>query len=69
MEIIESFQYRIDMTDYSLVPDTGNTLIQGNFYIRYRLQGGSWQENRGNVTMELTEKGDSYLVKRLNYGD
>ncbi|UCD33611.1 MAG: hypothetical protein JSV38_07055, partial [Desulfobacterales bacterium] len=69
MEIIESFQYRIDMTDHYSVPDTGNTLVQGNFYIRYRLQGGTWKENSGNVTLELTEKGDSYLVKRLNYGN
>jgi DNA-binding transcriptional MerR regulator len=69
MEIIESFQYRIDMADYSSIPETGNTLVQGNFSIKYRVQGKSWKEHSGNVTMELTEKGDSYLVKRLNYGD
>ena len=69
MEIIESFQYRIDMIDYSSIPETGNTLVLGNFSIKYRLQGKSWKEHSGNVTMELTEKGDSYLVKRLNYGD
>ena len=68
MEIIEAFQYHIDMTDYSSIPETGNTLVQGTFSIKYRLQGKSWKEHSGNVTMELTQKGDSYLVKRLNYG-
>ena len=68
MEVIESLQYHIDMTDYSSIPETGNTLVQGIFLIKYRLQNKPWKEHSGNVTMELTQKDDSYRVKRLNYG-
>ena len=69
MEAIESFKYRIDLTDYSVIADTGITLVHGKFFIRYRLQGEPWKENSGNIIMELTDKGNSYLVKRLNYGN
>jgi hypothetical protein len=57
------------MTDYSSIPETGNTLVQGIFLIKYRLQNKPWKEHSGNVTMELTQKDDSYQVKRLNYGN
>ncbi len=67
MEEIESFNYRIELIDYSLQADTGNIRIRGKYFIRYHLHEGTWRENSGNISMELTENGDSYLVKRLSY--
>ena len=67
MEMIESFNYWIELVAYSLQPDTGNVKIKGKFSARYLLHGGTLKENRGNISMELAKSGDSYLVKRLNY--
>ena len=67
MEKIESFSYRIELAAYSLQTDTGNVKIQGDYFTRYLLHKGTWQESSGSISMELTESGDSFLVKRLNY--
>ena len=67
MEKIESFSYRIELVAYSLQTDTGNVKIQGDYFTRYLLHKGTWQESSGSISMELTESGDSFLVKRLNY--
>jgi cell division septation protein DedD len=67
MEKIESFNYRIELIGYSLQADTGTIIIQGKYFIRYHLHEGTWRENSGNISMELTENGNSYLVKRLSY--
>ena len=67
MEEVESFNYRIELIDYSLQAGTGTIRIQGKYFIRYRLHEGTWRENSGNISMELTENGNSYLVKRLSY--
>jgi len=67
MEKIKSFNYRIELVDYSLLPDTGNILVQGKYFTRFLLHEGTWQANSGSISMELTENGNSYLVKRLNY--
>ena len=69
MEMIESLDYRIELVSYSLQASTGNITLQGKFYIRYLLHGGTWKEKSGNISMELTKRGISYLVKRLNYGN
>jgi glycerol-3-phosphate cytidylyltransferase-like family protein len=69
MAMIESLDYRIDLVNYSLQPRTGNIRLQGKFSIRYLLHGGTWKEKNGNISMELTKRGISYLVKRLNYSD
>jgi hypothetical protein len=66
-ERIESFKYRIDLDSYSLDTDTGNIKVRGKYFIQYLLNGGTWKENNGIISMELIESGDSYLVKRLNY--
>jgi DNA-binding transcriptional MerR regulator len=68
MEMIDSFKYRIEILAYSIQADTGNVRIQGKFFTQYLLHGGSWKDNRGNISMELVEHGDSFLVKQLNYG-
>lgn len=68
MENIESFNYRIELVDYSLQNDTGNIRINGKYFTRFLLHEGKWEENSGSISMELITSGDSYLVKRLNYG-
>jgi cell division septation protein DedD len=67
MEQIESFDYRIELIDYSLQADTGTIRIQGKYFTRYLLHEGTWQENSGSISMELMENGNSYLIKRLSY--
>jgi hypothetical protein len=64
---IESLTYRIVLDSYSLNPDTGNIDLKGKYFIKYLLKGQAWKENNGIISMELIKKGDSYLVKRLNY--
>jgi hypothetical protein len=66
MEMIESFNYRIDLVSYSLGTDTGNTIVKGKYFTRF-LYEETLRENSGNISMELVENGDSYLVKQLNY--
>ena len=68
MENIESFNYRIELVDYSLQNDTGNIRINAKYFTRFLLHEGTWEENSGSISMELITSGDSYLVKRLNYG-
>ena len=66
-ERIKTFTYRIDLDSYTLDTDTGNIKVKGKYFIQYLLNGGTWKENNGIISMELIENGDSYLVKRLNY--
>lgn len=67
MEMVESLNYRIELVKYSLQPDTGNVKIIGKFFTQYLLHGETLKEKSGNISMELIESGESYLVKRLNY--
>jgi DNA-binding transcriptional MerR regulator len=69
MENIESFNYRIELVDYFLQNDTGNIRMNGKYFTRFFLHEGAWEENNGSISMELITSGDSYLVKRLNYGN
>jgi hypothetical protein len=68
LEKIQSFNYRIELTAYALQADTGNIRIQGKYFTRFLLHEGTWRESSGDISMELTENDDSYLVKQLNYG-
>ncbi len=69
METIESFKYEIEMTDYAVMEGTGNITLQGKFLTQYLLYDGTRDEKTGNISMELEADGDSFLVKRLNYGE
>jgi cell division septation protein DedD len=69
MERIESFTYEIEMTDYTVMEGTGNVTLQGKFFTRYLLHDGTRDEKSGNIAMELEADGNSFLVKRLNYGE
>ena len=64
--MIESFNYRIDLLEYSSRTSTGNIRVKGNYFTRF-MHEGTLKENSGNISMELIENGDSYLVKQLNY--
>jgi hypothetical protein len=67
LENIQSFNYRIELIAYSLQADTGTIRIQGKYFTRFLLHEGTWRENSGDISMELIEHGDSYLVKQLIY--
>ena len=68
MENIESFNYRIELVDYFLQNDTGNIRMKGKYFTRFLFHEGTLEENSGSIFMELIISGDSYLIKRLNYG-
>jgi DNA-binding transcriptional MerR regulator len=67
MEGMESLTYRIELMSYSKQTVGGNLMIRGRFFTRYQSQKGIWEENNGNIFMELLENKDSFLVKQLNY--
>jgi len=67
MKMIKSFNYRINIVSYSSATNTGSIIVEGKYFIQYLLNEGSWKENSGNISMELIENRDSYLIKRLNY--
>jgi DNA-binding transcriptional MerR regulator len=67
MEGKESLSYRIELMSFSKQTASGNLMIRGRFFTSYQSQKGVWEENNGPIFMELLEKGDSFLVKQLNY--
>jgi len=66
MDTMESLTYRIDLGYYSLGTDTDNIMVQGKYFTGYMYEG-TLKGNSGNISMELIENGDSYLVKKLDY--
>jgi hypothetical protein len=65
---IDSIDYQIKLNRYAIHKGTGLIRMEGTFYFKARLtDSGKWQDNSGNITMELIQSGDSYLVKQLNY--
>ena len=69
MEMVESFKYKIEMADFAVMEDTGNVTLQGKFFTRYVLHDGTRDEKSGNISMELEEDGNSFLVKQLKYSE
>ena len=65
-EMIESLDYRIELDPHSVVDEAGKTTVKGKYIIRF-LHHGELKEDTGNISMELIESGDSYLIKKLNY--
>ena len=41
-------------------------MVKGKYFTRFVYEG-TLKENSGNISMELVENGDLYLVKQLNY--
>jgi hypothetical protein len=66
MDIMESLTCRIDLVYYSLGADTDNIMVQGKYFTGYMYEG-TLKGNSGNISMELIENGNSYLVKQLDY--
>ena len=69
LEMVESFNYWIELSAYSLQPDIGSVRIKGKYFTKFRFHEGALKENSGNISMELIESGESFLVKRLDYGN
>ena len=69
MENIESFNYRIELVDYSIQSDTGNVKMSGKYFTRFLLHEGTREEKSGSISMELIKSNDSYLVNQLTYSE
>jgi len=69
MEMTESFYYWIELLAYSLQPDTGNVKIKGKYFTKFRFHEGTWKKNSGNISMELKDIDESYVIIRLDYDD
>ena len=67
MESKASLTYRIDLTSFSKQTASENIMVRGKFFTRFQVQKGGWEENNGDIFMELTKNGDSFLVRQLNY--
>jgi hypothetical protein len=67
METMESLTYRIELTSFSKQTASENIMVRGKFFTRFQVQKGGWEENSGDIFMELTKNGNSFLVKQLNY--
>lgn len=66
LEKVESLNYRIELVAYSPSMDTGNVRVKGKYFSQF-LSEGKLKEKNGDISMELIENGNSYLVKRLEY--
>jgi hypothetical protein len=67
MEGKASLTYRIELTSFSKQTASENVMVRGKFFTRYQSQKGGMKEDNGDIFMELTKNGDSFLVKQLNY--
>ena len=67
MASMESLTCRIELMSFSKQTASENLMIRGRYFTRYQSPKGVWEENNGPIFMELLEKGDSFLVKQLNY--
>jgi hypothetical protein len=67
METMKSLTYRIELTSFSKQTASENIMVRGKFFTRFQVQKGGWEENNGDIFMELTKNGDSFLVRQLNY--
>jgi hypothetical protein len=65
-EIIDSFNYRIELDSISQLPELGRVRLKGKYFIRF-MKEGKLNERSDNISMELIEHGDSFMVKELNY--
>ena len=66
-DILESIDYRIELTEYIRQGDTGTLELQGKFNIKWLQNGSGWQKNSGWISMRLVEDDNSYRIKHLDY--
>jgi type II secretory pathway predicted ATPase ExeA len=64
---IEQIEYRIDLMKFDYEENLDTVKIEGKFSLRWRPYGQTWQENTGKIFMELDERGESFIVQRLDY--
>jgi hypothetical protein len=67
METMESLTYRIELKSFSKQTASENITVRGKFFTRFQVQKGGWEENNGDILMELTKNGDSFLVRQISY--
>ena len=64
---IEKIEYRIDLLKFSFEENINVVKIEGKFFLKWRPYGQTWRENSGKIFMDLNERGQSFLVHRLDY--
>ena len=64
---IEQIEYRIDLIKFDYEEDVDTVKIEGKFLLKWRPYGQTWRENTGKIFMDLDEKGESFIVQRLDY--
>ena len=64
---IEQIEYRIDLIKFDYEENVDTVKIEGKFLLKWRPYGQNWRENTGKIFMDLNEKGESFIVQRLEY--
>lgn len=64
-EIVESFTYRIELDSLSQMSALGKVRFKGKYFSRF-ISEEKLNETSDNISMELIEDGDSFLIKQLN---
>ena len=64
---IEQIEYRIDLINFDYEENVDTVKIEGKFLLKWRPYGQTWRENSGKIFMDLDEKGESFIVQRLDY--
>ena len=66
-KFIETIQYRIELQDFSVAEDQQTITIDGDFFLKWLPPDKKWRENSGKISMNLIEKGSSFIVQQLDY--
>ncbi len=66
-QFIETIQYRIELQDFSVAEDQQTITIDGDFFLKWLPPDKKWRENSGKISMNLIEKGSSFIVQQLDY--
>lgn len=66
-ELMKAVDYRIELGRYSGGANPGNVRVQGTFFLKWLPYRGNWTGIKGRISMVLSEKEGSYLVKKLQY--
>ena len=70
-ERIDALNYGIKLNNYSIQKETGLISIEGTYYAKAQLAGGSgeWKQSSGGITMTLEAYRDTFRIKRLGSMD
>ena len=64
---IASITYTIVMHQYTILSDSTDIKMEGEFFVRWREYGANWNKNSGTVFIHLEHHKDSFLIKQLYY--